>query len=151
MIRGRFGDTTGRPYLEARVEVLDRHVDVSFIVDTGADATLLSPGDAERLGLDPGLFGPRDLSIGGLGKGSAKCARTSALITFTDDEYVWVYTIALAIGFRDDLDLRLPSLLGRDILDRWRMTYDPAHPETPTLEFEARTADHLFRLLEPEI
>ena len=36
----------------------------------------------------------------------------------------------------DTLDL--PSLLGRDILDRWRMVYDP---EMGLLEFEVRSAD----------
>ena len=38
MILGRYGDTTGRPYIQARVKVLERYVDVSFLVDTGADA-----------------------------------------------------------------------------------------------------------------
>ena len=32
----------------------------------------------------------------------------------------------------------IPSLLGRDILDRWRMVYDP---EMGLLEFEVRSAD----------
>ncbi|MDE2695873.1 MAG: hypothetical protein OXH97_05080 [Chloroflexota bacterium] len=36
----------------------------------------------------------------------------------------------------DTLDL--PSLLGREILDRWRMVYDP---EIGVLEFDVRSAD----------
>ena len=32
----------------------------------------------------------------------------------------------------------LPSLLGRDVIDRWRMVYDP---QTPLLEFSIRSAD----------
>lgn len=39
MIVGRFGDTTGRPYVEAIVwfERLKVRMNVSFLVDTGAE------------------------------------------------------------------------------------------------------------------
>jgi hypothetical protein len=46
-IAGRFGDTTGRPYLEGRLVLprLGKRGDFSFLVDTGADYTYLMPGD----------------------------------------------------------------------------------------------------------
>ncbi|MXZ46889.1 MAG: hypothetical protein F4Z08_07880 [Chloroflexi bacterium] len=45
MIEGRFGDTSGRPYVEGRVYFarFDLEGDISFLVDTGADASLLNP------------------------------------------------------------------------------------------------------------
>ena len=44
----------GRPYLQALVVVpaLGRQVSVSFVVDTGADVTLLAEAEVARLGLD---------------------------------------------------------------------------------------------------
>ena len=48
MLQGRFGDTSGRPYMSARVIVPRLNVtgNVSFIFDTGADFTMLMPADA---------------------------------------------------------------------------------------------------------
>ena len=54
MLRGRFGETTGRPYFDARVVLprLEAKENVSFIFDTGADSSVLMPLDAQRLGID---------------------------------------------------------------------------------------------------
>lgn len=54
MLRGRFGNTSGRPYLEGRLILprIDAQGDVSFLVDTGADKTVMMPADARRLGID---------------------------------------------------------------------------------------------------
>ena len=47
MLEGRFGDTTGRPYVDGRLFVLGRqelNSNISFLVDTGADGSMgLSP------------------------------------------------------------------------------------------------------------
>lgn len=54
MLRGRFGDTSGRPYLEGRL-ILPRlgiRSDISWCVDTGADRSLLLPADGTRMGID---------------------------------------------------------------------------------------------------
>ena len=93
MIRGRFGDTTGRPYIEGRLIVprLNLRSDVSFIVDTGADNSLLMPLD-----------------------GSSICSPAPDI-------------------------MNIPSLLGRDILDRWRMTYNPSKRY---LAFKVLSADY---------
>ena len=54
MLRGRFGDTTGRPYLEGRLVIprLSLESDISFLVDTGADRTVLLTADGQRMGID---------------------------------------------------------------------------------------------------
>jgi hypothetical protein len=54
MIQGRFGNTSGRPYVEGRLVIprLKVRGDISFIFDTGADQTVLMPMDGTRLLLD---------------------------------------------------------------------------------------------------
>ena len=68
MLRGRFGDTSGRPYMEGHVLLprLGWSGNVSFIFDTGADTTLLMPLDAQRMGIDYGLF-ENEVSTLGIG------------------------------------------------------------------------------------
>ena len=59
MLRGRFGDSTGRPYIEGRLIIprLNIKSDMSFLVDTGADRSLLMPGDGRRLAIDYSKLG----------------------------------------------------------------------------------------------
>ena len=51
MLTGRFGGTTGRPYIEGRLFLPRLGIDgnISFLLDTGADSSILMPGDALRL------------------------------------------------------------------------------------------------------
>ena len=59
MLRGRFGNTSGRPFLEGRLILPNRNLsfEISFLVDTGADDTILMPADGIRVGLDYGQLG----------------------------------------------------------------------------------------------
>jgi len=54
MLAGRFGGTTERPYMEAFVWIPSLRVmgAVSFLLDTGADSTVLMQLDAIRLNID---------------------------------------------------------------------------------------------------
>jgi hypothetical protein len=139
VLLGRFGDISGRPYLEGRVVIprLGLRGDFSLLVDTGADATFLMPGDAITLGLDFGLL--RDLDTGSVGAGGAISSyREPAVVAFADDANLYGYLVNVSImAFRDDM-LTLPSLVGRDLLHRWRMTY---HYSASRLEFEVESAD----------
>ena len=53
MLRGRFGHTSKRPYIQGRLFIprLEIWSDVSFLVDTGADKTTLLPADGSRMEL----------------------------------------------------------------------------------------------------
>ena len=51
---------------------------------------------------------------------------------------LYIYTIDLLLAPPTAEIMELPSILGRDVLDRWRMTYDPGNDE---LVFEVGTAD----------
>jgi hypothetical protein len=140
VLRGRFGDTTGRPYLEGRLVIPRFAIDanISFLVDTGADSSLIAPADGYEMGLDYALFGTITESIGA--GGIAQSYTEMASIAFTDPgKEIYVYHVS-ALEFavpRRDIE-EMPSLLGREVLDRWRMVYDPTKPE---LSFIVRSAD----------
>ena len=139
MLVGRFGDTSGRPYIEGRLHFprFELTGDVSFLVDTGADASLISPGDVLRIGVDVDLLEGRAEAVG-LG-GAIQCFVEPVWVVFTDDAgSVHIYSLVAEIAPVGPDTLDLPSLLGRDILDRWRMVYDP---EVRLLEFEVHSAD----------
>ena len=54
MLQGRYGDTTKSPYVEALLHIprLGIKSDISFLVDTGADYSVLMPADRERMGIN---------------------------------------------------------------------------------------------------
>ena len=141
MLRGRFGGTSGRPFLEGRLTIprLNLSHDISFLVDTGADRSVLLVDDTLLMGVDySNLTLGQRMSVG-IG-GTARHFVEPAIVTFSEPRrYLHVYEIDLAIvQFNQDLT-RMPSLLGRDILDRWRMTYNP---EKKRLSFHVWSADH---------
>jgi predicted aspartyl protease len=144
MLRGRFGNTSGRPYIEGRL-VLPRlkiTSDISFCVDTGADNTLLMPGDALRMGIDYAqLTGDSEcMGIGGISHNFQE----QAILVFLEPKrslYVYVIDIAIAAAAPELLDI--PSLLGRDILNRWRMSYNASNAR---LVFHVLSADEVIPL-----
>ena len=56
-----------------------------------------------------------------------------------DDSYLQIYRLDLLIAAPTASNRDLPSLLGRYVLNRWRMDYDPAEGR---LECTVRNADH---------
>ena len=124
MVYGRFDDTTGRPYIDARLSIESLACDghVSFLLDTGADSTTLMPLDGSQLRIDY-----EDLNfvtpMSGAG-GSVNCAVEEATLLFSSDEAIYGYRIHLNICERSDKLMTLPSLLGRDVIDNWRIVYD---------------------------
>lgn len=129
MLRGRFGDTSGRPYMEGHVLLprLRWSGNVSFIFDTGADTSLLMPLDAQRMGINYALL-ENEVSTLGIG-GASENFVESAYLAFVGDEALYGYEIELHICKPADELMTVPSLLGRDIIDRWRVTYDKSASE----------------------
>lgn len=142
MIIGELGEFD-RPYLRCRL-ILPRlgvSSTIVFLVDTGADLTYLHPRD----GLDAGL--PFDLLQGrsttrGIG-GTASYFPEPAVLVFTDEatRQDCGYRINVNVAKPDDVSDRIPSLLGRNIIRRWQMDYDPTHSK---LEFTVRDADFII-------
>ena len=131
MINGRFGDTTGRPYVEGRFIFPHQPGNVwawcSFIIDTGAERSVLLPVDARRMGLDRTKLVQTANSLG-IG-GNAPGHNEYAVVILGDDERGRLYEFRLTeVAFipedTDEMREIDASVLGRDVLDRVRLVYD---------------------------
>lgn len=147
MIIGRFGDTSGRPFIEGRLILprLNVRGDISFLLDTGADSSIIMPGDAQRLGVPfDRLQG--DHECGGIG-GTIRHFAEQAVLVFSDSGVaLYAYELQIAVMPNDPGMEEVPSLLGRDVVDRWRITYDP---NGTGLRAKPRSADRIFNLPSP--
>lgn len=102
---------------------------VSFVFDTGADTSMLMPLDAKDLGVDHAVL-RNPASARGVG-GTVTTHKEPAHLAFLDDEgdRLCGYEVALRICEPSDSATKIPSLLGRDVIDRWRVTYDKTRAE----------------------
>ena len=136
MLRGGFGDTSGRPYFAAfvRIPLLGSSGQVSFAIDTGADRTVLMPTDGQNMGVDydelerQAAAGTRQVTRArtqGIG-GSAIVFVTRGQLSFLseDGRVLYGYALQLLIYKPTRPVQKAPSLLGREIIDQWRSTYD---------------------------
>ena len=126
MLRGRFGDTSGRPYLKGRLLIPRLAVtsDISFLVDTGAGSTILSPADGRKMRLDYETLDEAPGGSVGIG-GKSKIYPEDAFIAFMQvDGPLIIYKCELGIMEPKEETLILSSLLGRDLLRYWRMEYN---------------------------
>ena len=142
MLVGSFGKTSGRPYIEGRLLIPRLHINTGiwFCVDTGSDSTTLMPGDGTSIGLDYSILNETDRSMGI--SGPIDSHKERAIVAFGEQgPVIHGYDLSITIISPDaekpGLN-RLPSLLGRDILNRWTMLYSPT---TDSLTFEVDTAD----------
>ncbi len=140
MILGRF-DSRGRPIVECRVRIprLQVNARILCLLDTGADATYIHQGDAERIGIPFQSLADRVASRG-VGGRSAYFQET-AFLSFVDGPLVRAYELPLRIAEPDGASTGLPSLLGRNVINHWYMQYDPTNGR---LDCTVRHADHTF-------
>lgn len=112
--------------MAAHVNIPSQHIfgEVSFLVDTGADTTVLMPVDADRLGVQFGQLTTTTTSTG-MG-GESEDFVEPAYLVFREEggEVLHVYDIDLVIAKRRQEILILPSLLGRDVIARWKFLMD---------------------------
>ena len=142
MLVGSFSKTSGRPYLRGRLLIPSLHINavIRFCVDTGSDTTTLMPRDGNKIGIDYSSLNKSNQSMGI--SGAIDSYKERAILAFTDQgPIIHGYDLDLTIIGPDPQKPginRLPSLLGRDILNRWTMHYSPT---TDSLTFKVETAD----------
>jgi predicted aspartyl protease len=139
MITGRYGNTSGRPFIEGRLIIPSQNIstNISFLVDTGADTTVLMPMDGTKIGLDYSKLTVTAPSVG-VG-GFCKNFIEDAIAVFLDEPgqiCVYIFKLMIVPPSPDIMDV--PALLGRNIIDRWRINYDPTNG---ILQAEVRSAD----------
>jgi len=147
VLDGWFEAPTGRPYITGRLVFprlgIDEHV--SFCIDTGADMTSLMPGDGRSLGVEYSRLRGRQQTIGVGGRADNYTER--ALLLFTEPRRgIHVYRLGLTIAALSPGILTLPSLLGRDVINRWRIDY---HPTKGRLRCHVVSADVVVPLRGP--
>ena len=116
---------------------------VHFCLDTGTDYTTLMPRDASSMRIDHAQLDD-ELVLATAG-GAASVFLEPALVQFTDlgASRAYTYRIMMAIAAPSVGIMRVPSLLGRDIINRWRIDY---HPTAGALTCEVMAADETIDL-----
>jgi len=132
IIRGRF--IGGAPYFALYLRSAHFQGQVWMLADTGASRTLLLDRDLRSLNIPTIALEPTSLAIVGIG-GSVRSfvVRGVDVISATDEGYeslpgqdVWAVQHDLDRLPPDEASriLRLPSVLGRDVLNRFCFTCD---------------------------
>lgn len=98
---------------------------------------MIMPKDARRLGIPFDSLEPTGNLVRGIG-GASRLYRIDASLAFSDDDNAYFYRIELAITEPTEHAEALPSLLGRDVLNRWLMRYEAPRN---VLEAEVDSAD----------
>ena len=133
----------GHPYLTGMVRIprlgVARRVD--FLVDTGCSVTTINPWDSTRMGLDFAGLSRGGLVVG-IG-GSVREFTEEAEVSFPHGLQVVTYRLPIDIAPPLDHNRWLPSLLGMDVLRRWRMVCDARGGE---LAFDVHDADSVYGL-----
>lgn len=145
MLWGEFAAGTGRPYIRARLWVPRFNLQriVRFCVDTGTTYTMLMPRDAFAIGIDYTLLDDViDVATAG-GAASVFLEPVELLFTDADGPTAYSYRVMLAIAPPSTATAAVPSLLGRDVINRWRIDY---HPTAGQLRCDVVTADEVVEL-----
>ena len=137
-LRGWFEEPRQRPLINCTVILprLGAEAELTLLVDTGADRTMLAPMEVALLGVDPRLLVEPGCASGVGGVVSA--FRETAIITFTDGLMAYRYQLPILIVTQETSGRATYSILGRDILNRWHMNYRPTERR---LEFDVVSAD----------
>jgi hypothetical protein len=114
-----------RPFVAARLVIPAHQLagNVDFLIDTGADSTVLAPRDALRLGLDLSLLpqGPGSAGVGG----TTPTVQVDAIITLDQRSFTTTLRILAPSSQRQMAALAwIPSLLGRDLLAHFALFFE---------------------------
>ena len=138
MIAGWFDPANGSPYVKGTVHFprLRLFAEETFLVDTGSTTTTINPVETFRI--------PIDLSRLELGKqiygvaGGYTELQEEGILIFRDSGLDRIYSLSIGVMPPTPASIRVPSLLGQDILRYWRMVHDPGRG---VLRFTVRQSD----------
>ena len=137
MITG-FYNARGRPLIEGEIDLLHCSGPVRFLLDTGADITTIMPDTGRLLGIDYGRLTFRQDAMRGV-SGSIDIAAAVAEIRFVEHNGKdRRYRLNVCLTPNIEALEGLPSILGMDILSRWRTDLDPSRG---MLRITVRSAD----------
>ncbi|MCJ7578791.1 MAG: retroviral-like aspartic protease family protein [candidate division Zixibacteria bacterium] len=129
-IRGFFRKEDNAAYVITTLlsKELNIHSPVRFLIDTGASRTIISDMDAIKLGIDHSLL-PRFKAVtAGIGGVVDTYFIQNVKSIFKTQEGAHVEKMeeifVLKHKIRDERIKRIPSLLGRDILNRYQLLLD---------------------------
>lgn len=124
MILGSF-DGDGRPYVQGRLFIPRLKVDgyVDFLIDTGADFIGLHPNAGIPLGV-PFAELKRPTPAQGIGGRQTYFIEPQCYLAFNDGARVRVYIVPIRIAKPDPEIAQLASVLGRPLLNDWRLNLD---------------------------
>jgi predicted aspartyl protease len=124
MIEGWFGFES-RPFIELTVRLtrLDLEVSAAFLVDTGADSTLLSGREWRRAGVERSTLKAPSQTIAGFGGFVDLSLEPAVLVLRHADGSEDLLSIDIEMGAEQPAGI--PSVLGRDVLNRYRLVASP--------------------------
>lgn len=136
-----------RPYINVLVTFLDadagnQSIEIEFVLDTGADHTLLSPSDADRLHSELGLdirSMPQGNPIGGVGGYAETRTVRATLVIGSYETTMPLHVVDIPPGPSD-----MPSLIGRDIIYDFALFMEHSADRLHLL----RTGEEIVPLLE---
>ena len=101
---------------------------IAIQVDTGAEVTCLHPAASTDIGISFDLLDPHSIKHGSGVGGESRYYIERAILIFVSDnddsEFVEVETY-LWIAVPTENNRSLESLLGTNVINAWRMNYDP--------------------------
>ena len=131
IIQGHF--VADAPYFAVHLRAQSFEGTVWLLADTGAARTTLLDCDARNLGIPREALEPAEMPIVGIGGSVRSFVLRDTEMAFVTDEGdfsleqdIWVAQHDLDRLPPDEVSriLRLPSVLGRDVINRFRLTCD---------------------------
>lgn len=125
-------DENGRPSVAVAVNIASAVGWVKFLVDTGADTSMLGWSDMRNFGIDPNTLPGPVTSMNGV-SGSMQVRTVEADISIVNPTSRRIKTVRVGLDLpidpqpvdHDGRLIDIPSLLGRDFLGQFRFTHDP--------------------------
>jgi len=124
------------PFIKAIVESQKLKIRkiVYFHIDTGASLTIILDKDVKYLGINVNTLRKAGRQIGGIGGFiNTYQIEDAKLLFITEDQKIIEEKLVLHVGIHDptklspeekEMIMRIPSLLGRDIIHRFKLAYN---------------------------